>query len=148
MLRLKRDNCRELATAMTSGSIPVQTQASSSTRRRNLNSSTRYGSGSDLPTMEEVFGTERDELLSTSENEVLNPGQLAVVEAIEALLADKIAAIEGCVASAGRQTRGSPKRYASVKLGATSKMDQKLLLDAWWVISGLLVPVGSFILCC
>jgi hypothetical protein len=64
----------------------------------------------------EVFGTKREELLSTFKNEVLDPDQLAALEANEPLMADKIAAIEGCIDSAGCQPRGSPKRYSSVKL--------------------------------
>jgi hypothetical protein len=96
MLRLKRGNRRELADATTYDSMPVQTRASSSTGRRNLNSSNQNGSGPDLPTVEEVFGTEREELLSTSENELLEPDQLAALEANEPLMADEIAAIEGC----------------------------------------------------
>jgi hypothetical protein len=79
MLRLKRGSRRELVDATTYDSMPVQTRASSCTGRRNLKSSNQNGSGPDLPTVEEVFGTEREELLSTSENEVLEPDQLAAL---------------------------------------------------------------------
>jgi hypothetical protein len=66
MLRLKRGNRRELADATTYESMPVQTRASSYMN----------GSGSDLPSVKEVFGTERQqELLSTAEDEVIDPEQ-------------------------------------------------------------------------
>jgi hypothetical protein len=129
ILQLKRDNGHELANTTMYESVPVQTLASSSTTpRRNLNSSNRNGSRSDLPTMEEVFGTKREELLSTSEIEVLDLDQFAVLEANEPLLADEIAVIEGCIASAGHQTRGSPKRWASVKLSDAPKITKVILL--------------------
>jgi hypothetical protein len=74
---------------------------------------------SDFPTVEEIFGTEgEEERLSTAEDEVLDQEQLAAQDANDPLMADKIAAIEGCIATAGagRRPRGSPQSYASVEL--------------------------------
>jgi hypothetical protein len=94
----------------------------------------------------EVFGTERKELLSTSENEVLEPDQLAALEANEPLMADEIAAIEGCIASAGRRPRGSQKRYASVKLSDAPENIKEIYLavfgDAFHGMQRPRVPVN------
>jgi hypothetical protein len=43
----------------------------------------------------------KEKSFSLSKNEVLDLDQLAGLEASELLMADKIAAIEGCIASAG-----------------------------------------------
>ena len=88
--------------------MPFQTPASSS--HRNRNSSNQNGSGSDVPTVEEIFGTEtEEELLSIPEDKVLDPEQLAAREANKPLMADEIAAIEGCITTTAgkRRTRGS-----------------------------------------
>jgi hypothetical protein len=89
------------------------------------------GSGSDLPTVEEVFGTEREEaLLSAAEDEVLDPEQLAAQEENELLMPHEIAAIEACIAASARcQPRRSLQKrsYLSAKLSDVPEIIKEIL---------------------
>ncbi len=61
-------------------------------------------------------------------------------------MADEIAAIEGCIASAGRRPRGSQKRYASVKLSDAPENIKEIysavLRDAFHGMQRPRVPVN------